>query len=272
MYGNLNSLINFLEEGTKLHICMIFFRDYNNENLKLSYERKIHVSDICDYFKVTNYKDCLKCRNCAVNKAILTQKSFGGLCFNGLYEYMRPVLINKKCVAVICIGNILSDRGRKVLEEKLGDKEYLISTAENNYDQEKCKNLADVIEGYFRLIVEKHSLDKDIDSDSVIDNIILYIKGSSQYDIKLSYIAECFHYNEQYLGRLFKKKTGKTYNEYLNSVRIDEAKHLLIKTKEPIIDIALKVGFNNVTYFNRIFKILTHFTPSEFREKKKAVL
>ncbi len=266
MYGNLSSLIDFLQEGTKLHISMIFFREYNNEHLTLPHDKKIHTGKICDRFKLTNYKECLKCRNCAVNKAILTQKGFGGLCFNGLYEYMKPVIVNGKSVAIICIGNILNDEGRRVLKEKLGDEEYLISSTEQNFDENKCKALADIIEGYFRLIIEKYSLDEDMDLDSVIDNIILYIKGSSQYDIKLSYIAECFHYNEQYLGRLFKMKTGKTYNEYLNSVRIDEAKHLLTKTNEPIIDISLKVGFNNVTYFNRIFKKLVGVTPGEYRK------
>jgi YesN/AraC family two-component response regulator len=59
---------------------------------------------------------------------------------------------------------------------------------------------------------------------------------------------------------------GTTFVEYINIIRIKEAKILLKETDSKIIEIAYKVGFNNVTYFNLIFKKITGQTPFEFRK------
>jgi len=54
-------------------------------------------------------------------------------------------------------------------------------------------------------------------------------------------------------------------SSYINIQRLEQAKKLLKETNNTIIDIALAVGFNNVTYFNRIFKRHVNMTPQQFR-------
>ncbi len=56
-----------------------------------------------------------------------------------------------------------------------------------------------------------------------------------------------------------------SFSNYISKQRIERAKILLKETDDSVIDIAFKVGFNNVTYFNRIFKKYLNTTPSEFR-------
>ena len=80
-----------------------------------------------------------------------------------------------------------------------------------------------------------------------------------------------FNYNEKYLGRLFKTKTGQTVDEYRNRKKVDIAKGLLKKSRLSITDIAGQSGFNNVTYFNRIFKRITGRTPQEYRTQKRNI-
>ena len=77
-----------------------------------------------------------------------------------------------------------------------------------------------------------------------------------------------FHYNEEYLGRLFKKETHMSFSDYVSKQRIERAKRLLIETNDSVVSIAVKVGFNNVTYFNRVFKKYLNMTPLEFRKGK----
>lgn len=86
-----------------------------------------------------------------------------------------------------------------------------------------------------------------------------------KHPLKIPQIAKTFQYNEQYIGRLFKKKTQMSFSNYISKQRIERAKILLKETDDSVIDIAFKVGFNNVTYFNRIFKKYLNTTPSEFR-------
>jgi AraC-like DNA-binding protein len=97
-----------------------------------------------------------------------------------------------------------------------------------------------------------------------------------------SYLAENFSEPELSIltmGKsigLSQKKAVKVINEvfkmsfkqYLTSIRIHEAKRLLLETDRLVIDIALAVGFSSISHFNRVFKAYTQISPLEFRNKK----
>jgi YesN/AraC family two-component response regulator len=71
-----------------------------------------------------------------------------------------------------------------------------------------------------------------------------------------------------YLSRFFKEATGFTFVEYLNSVRIKEAKRLLERSSMKVKLISRKVGFGSVTHFGRVFKLVTGHTPLYYRKAK----
>jgi two-component system response regulator YesN len=96
-----------------------------------------------------------------------------------------------------------------------------------------------------------------------------YIEANLEYKIDITMLADIFHYNEKYLGRMFKRKTGYTFSEYINQRRIERGREMLLKNNDTVINISSKVGFNNVTYFNRQFKRFYGMTPSEYRQKIK---
>ena len=70
---------------------------------------------------------------------------------------------------------------------------------------------------------------------------------------------------ENYLGRLFKHEMGMTFAQYLNSVRIRAACDLLRNSRDSIASIAVQVGYDSVSYFNRCFRQSIKMTPREFR-------
>lgn len=86
-------------------------------------------------------------------------------------------------------------------------------------------------------------------------------------DIGLESIAEELKLNKSYLSTLFKSETGQTITEYLNEIRVQSSKKLLLQTSASILDIAIQVGFSSQAYFGRTFKKLTGLTPSEFRKQ-----
>lgn len=67
------------------------------------------------------------------------------------------------------------------------------------------------------------------------------------------------------ISGLLKKHLNVSFKQYLNQVRIEEAKHLLSSTDRTITEIALMVGYNNTTHFNRIFKQSAGISPKEYR-------
>lgn len=91
-----------------------------------------------------------------------------------------------------------------------------------------------------------------------------YVLLSFAEGINLKTIAAEFDVNPYYLGQLFKKETGKSFTDYLNTVRIDKAKELLLDGSLKPGDIAIKVGYFNTNYFFTVFKKITGLSPSDF--------
>lgn len=267
-YSTLYDLIRFLENGTKLHIGVIFLGNYGNEKLILPYSHTIHTSVLCQNSKETkNPKRCYKCRKLALKKAIETKKSFGGVCINGIYEYFYPVIENDKVVAVIFIGNILKENNPRLMQN-LCDYS-LLDTLQSEFTENDCFSLAALIESYIKLIVKEYPVSDSSDFSPLIENVKSHIEENIQFDISINSVAKTFNYNEKYLGRLFKKKTGLYFNDYVMTRRVHLAKELLKTTSYSISDISLNLGFNTHSYFNKIFKKLCGITPSEYRKYKR---
>ncbi len=269
-YRNLYDFITSLQYGTNLHISILFLDNYGNKKCLLPKSHTIHSSKICSEFKTlgkNGFKRCYACRNLAINKALTEKKPFGGICINGIYEYLHPVVIDDTVACIIFVGNILdTEKGYKKIKQKIGKNIFFIDSMEKNFTFDKCNILGDIIESYIRILFEKYSSD---DNDSLINNLKNYINANIEFDFDIEKTADFFHYNKQYLGRLFKAKTNLSIREYINKKRIENATRLLLGTEYSIIDISYRVGFNNVTYFNRLFKKTHSITPLEYRNKFK---
>lgn len=262
-HSNLSDLIAMIEFGTNLHISIVFLSDFGNEKTVLPFESTIHCAPICDNFKQSakGLKKCFRCRNIALNKAITVKKSFSGLCINGIYEYCRPIIFENEVIVVVFIGNIYKENEKL----KLLNKELLLSL-ETNYSDENCKKTADLIESYILFLAKEYPQNKTL--NPLIENIKNFIEENLNLDFPVSRIAQIFGYNEKYLGRLFKNKTGFSVTEYTNRRRIEKIIPLIKNTDIPITEISVRAGFNNVTYFNKVFKKITGEAPTEIRKKR----
>lgn len=93
-----------------------------------------------------------------------------------------------------------------------------------------------------------------------------YIDENYYKSISLDDISKYLKINKCYFCSLFKSETKNTYSQYLNMVRVEKSKELMLKEDLTLLDIALEVGFNNQNYFNMTFKKFTDMTPLEFRK------
>ena len=99
----------------------------------------------------------------------------------------------------------------------------------------------------------------------MIKQAIRYISSNFSKNVTLEDVAEHVHLNPSYFSTLFKQSTGSSFREYLNMVRIEESKRLLSATDLSIIDIALAAGFEDQSYFTKVFKKYTGLTPKQYR-------
>ena len=72
--------------------------------------------------------------------------------------------------------------------------------------------------------------------------------------------------NPNYLSRLFKREMNTSINSYLIDKRIDKAKSLLEHSDMPVHAVSMEVGYNNFSYFTKLFREKTGQTPNEYRK------
>lgn len=98
-------------------------------------------------------------------------------------------------------------------------------------------------------------------------NVMQFILAESQRNIALHEVAEVANMSKEAFCRFFKERTGKTFTEFLNQLRIHKACHHLQESDLSISQIAYQTGFQNLSYFNRAFKKYTLQTPKTFRKQ-----
>jgi len=101
---------------------------------------------------------------------------------------------------------------------------------------------------------------------STIKSVIEYIKSHYDSPIFLDTLSDEFHISKGHLCRLFRSITKMSLVEYINFYRISQSASLLMETDREISEIAGMTGFNNISYYNKIFRKYMHMTPSAFRQ------
>lgn len=99
-----------------------------------------------------------------------------------------------------------------------------------------------------------------------IKNAVQYMTENYNHPLTLKETACYADLNPSYFSTLFKQTCGSTFKEYLNLIRIEESKKLLKNTSFPVIDIAIAVGFEDQSYFTKVFKKFTNMTPKQYRD------
>lgn len=160
-------------------------------------------------------------------------------------------------------GNVFASLSEKEFTDflrlcKLCEEEYF----NKNKNEKIIENLVNCICIY----ILRHCEEKARRSaTSTIDTVLKYLHNHFHDDITLYKISESLGYTPDYLSRLFKKETGMGYNEYLNNLRIQYAKHLLSTTDMSIVNVSSISGFRSYNHFYINFLKNTGITPSEYK-------
>lgn len=101
-------------------------------------------------------------------------------------------------------------------------------------------------------------------------NILEMISKNYCEDIDLNALARSCGVSREHMSRSFRKYLNVTPSQYINSLKIRFASHMLLYTEKEIIDIAGEAGFNNISYFYRLFGEYFKTTPHEYRAANRA--
>lgn len=114
----------------------------------------------------------------------------------------------------------------------------------------------------------EESLRDLVDADDIIAKADAYIREHFRENINREDVAAVACITPNYLSKQFRNKKGMNLREYINKIRIDEAKRLLLSTNLPVSEIAGMAGYDNISYFSTVFRKHVGMSPVDWRLEK----
>jgi two-component system response regulator YesN len=187
-----------------------------------------------------------------------------------LEERIEPSIvgIHLHYLAYSLLGLVNTDEGFNLNP----DVEWMQSTfLQENY---AMLSLEENIENLFQFsykCAQKLKEQQKWNAMGVLAQVEAYITEHYMESISLKLLGEQFYMNSAYLGQIFKKHYAKSFSDYLNEIRIEEASRLLRRTDYRVYEIATMVGYRDSDYFINRFEKIRGETPAQYRKRAQAL-
>lgn len=106
----------------------------------------------------------------------------------------------------------------------------------------------------------------DIKNMDVMNKALRYIQNNYSQKISLEQVSQVVNLTPSYFSKVFKKEMGCNFNTYINQLRIEKSKKLLLHNNWKLVNIAAAVGFEDQSYFTKVFKRITGRPPNYYRK------
>ncbi|MBQ3599786.1 MAG: helix-turn-helix domain-containing protein [Lachnospiraceae bacterium] len=278
---NARKMIMECKGNFKLKFKLGFGRIYEIDNLSVSYDEAIQVLEYNAASSVVHIND------------------LPGLCdITGNY----PMNIEAKLFKSIEVGNTkdaihyskqifewaINFYERKFMDIKMKVLEYILC-AEAMGTKNGCMTIGLISRGkYLEEIIEMQNFQQlefwfkekivqvcknnyvceKIDSIDIVKKAKEFIQLNYAKDIDLNEVAAYLQISPYYFSKLFKKRTGKNFIEYLTQVRMEHAKNLLKNSTKSMKEICIDIGYSDANYFSRTFKKNIGISPTEYKKER----
>ena len=198
-----------------------------------------------------------------IMKAI-DEKDLGKI--NILANNLIQSLVKNNSVSKIYVNHIFYGMINK-LYVKFGfyDKTLIHKQIEKLLRCRDGKDLETVFHEILKEVTSNYAI-KEEDSKGIAYKVIKIIESEYMNDLSLEYIAEKINFAPSYLSYIFKKETGSNIIKYITDYRMEKAKKLLEEGKLKIVQVGKACGYENQSYFNRLFKNYYGLTPKQMKE------
>lgn len=234
----------FYEGTDRVYRHVEFLEDKNVEKLDVS----IFGRHIGDLLAAVEKNDLMKLRQCVEKFEIIARESFGSIAATLLYY---------NNIALEVVKQYNSENAEIYFSEYLELVKNeditlpMLSKFLYNYTLQICS------------VLKKRGAESSL---GIIAQVIAYVQEHYAEKLNMQIVANHFFLNKAYLGQLFKKRMGISFNYYLNMIRIEQSKQLLTYTDLNVYEIAGRVGFKDSNYFCVKFEAFTGMSASAYRE------
>lgn len=184
-------------------------------------------------------------------------------------DYFGENNINPMTVKIFysnLIGDIFNSYGQLFEgNEEIMNYEYYHY---NIVNADRLRKVVNIFSDFTAKVMDGIRHSRESNTKLIINKALNYINNNYDHNISLEDIASKLNLSKHYLCSVFKEEMGETTSSYINRLRIEKAKKLLLKKDYKIKEIFEEVGFSNQYYFSKVFKKITGMTISEYRAEK----
>ena len=186
-------------------------------------------------------------------------------CFARFQESLCRKSFTPEKICVICITTVLNTKN--LIIKSVGEKkaepfkdDYIVSQIGS------LGSLHDIIELMKKEFTEFSDSVYGRTTKSTMERVVQYIHANYNQELRLEMLANIFGYNSAYLGKVFHQYMGDNFNNYLDKIRITEAKRLLAEDEYKVYEVAERIGYTNINYFHNKFKKYVGVSPLSYKK------
>lgn len=215
-----------------------------------------HLNSYCTVVKKNNFDKCIKCQRLVMKKCERV-RSFTGECHAGVDQYIHAIENKDGVMGFISVSGYA---GKKRAPH--GDILYAGSMRHGEIPEKFLNTVIAPLARMLGILMNEKAKTPD-------DGFGKIKAFADEYHtaLTLEMICKNLHFSKSYVSHVFKANTGYTLKGYCNKLKINDAKNLLKTTSLSVTEIALAVGFDNISYFISTFKKQTGATPLEYRKR-----
>lgn len=249
-------LIDMKKKHEQLTLCLgKLFYFYQQSCIP---EREIHLETDKINFDHTQFTTSL--RILALDKAIDQLKAF----FLSIQENQDydEYSLKRFCQNLIYTVTSTLEQMKQPLTELSSSKLKIFKMIDLAFDINELEMILTQYLNELKAVIDRHT---DPQSSIILNQIYEYVNDNYANEISLSELATQLHLNYSYLSTYFKQRTNENLTAFINRVRTDKAKDLLLNQELSISEISRLTGFSEHNYFSKVFKKMTGMTPVEYR-------
>jgi len=256
------------------------FLDTNGDFITRVRGRRPFCLIIAESERGTGHSDCYDSNRAACQIIRKTLKPHIYRCHAGLAELAVPIVVNRKFLGAVITGQVKVPNFTNGITTPLVKKSpALRKRLEKAFrkipvlSMRQMKAAGDMLYGMinyiflmeYDLLISKELSRPRSYSQEIAERALRFIKENFSQNITLQNVAEHVKLSPFYLAHLLKKETGYSFMEYLVKLRMREASSVLKSTNRSIKEVAYQVGYENPTYFGKIFRHYFKKSPQIFR-------
>ena len=162
---------------------------------------------------------------------------------------------------------LLFEEMQKSETAQILENQSMMEMADKAVDSMDLEQLNEILNEVIQTLVEKKQQAASDSIKSGIKQAVIYVQEHFEENLSLSSLSAQFHVESSYFSKMFRKETGENLMLFICRKRMEKAVEYMKNTNRNLTEIAFMVGYDDYTYFNKVFKKMMNISPREYRNQ-----